>query len=194
MTGIARSSPVGQVSSSRVYFVVIAVTVVGVALWAWYVVGSPSASPVNHLSPIGEHGFAWGAPANATGSTPSGCPSAVGHYCYRIEIAGVPSGASVSNVALSLRNDSGLAMGWPSPPANDTVSLICPRVAGTCATYDTFAGGWTLNGSFSGVLGAGDSVAIYTAGTGAAYGLLGVQLVEQGIDGFSGTTVSNPFP
>jgi len=139
--------------------------------------------------PLGTN-FAWGAPVNASGTTPGGCPSAVGHYCYTIEIAGAGGGVGTSNVLLSLRSALGATVPWPSGVA---ISLFSPTNATAVATYATTTNLWTLVAPFAGALESGMTIVIYTASTGAANGLVGDSIVASGANGFSGTVPSALF-
>ena len=133
--------------------------------------------------------FGWGSPVNATGETMTGCPSAVGRYCYLIVMtAGL--GVSTSNIQLSLRAASGATIAWP---AGVTISLLSPTVRGAVATYSSTTNLWTLNGTFSGALASGMTIVIYTAGTGAANGLFGSGIEATGVNGYTGSVWSSPF-
>ncbi|HYA70316.1 MAG TPA: hypothetical protein VEH28_02975 [Thermoplasmata archaeon] len=140
-------------------------------------------------TPIGVD-FSWGIPINATGVTNPGCPVATGHYCYSIEIAGAGGGISTANVLLALRNAVGATVAWPT---GITVSLFSPTNATAVATYNTVNQSWTLNPPYGGLLSGGFTLVFYTAGTGAGNGLLGLQVVAIGTNGFSGTAPSNSF-
>jgi flagellin-like protein len=138
-------------------------------------------------APLGTN-FSWGQPINATGTTPTGCTAATGHYCYTIEIAG--SSVTTSNIVLSLRNSVGSTVAWPGTP---TISLISPTVSTAVATYSTSTSGWTLAGGFSGTISGGFSLVIYTSGVGAGAGLYGDQVVAIGASGYSGSVPSSSF-
>ncbi len=86
-------------------------------------------------APLGTN-FSWGQPVNATGTSPTGCGSASGHYCYTIEIAGAGGGVSTSNFQLALRNSLGSTVAWPT---GVSVYLISPTVATYVASYSTSA-------------------------------------------------------
>ena len=132
--------------------------------------------------------FAWGVPVNASGTETPGCGPPSSTYCYSIEIAGA-NGVSTSNVALSLRNAAGATVPWST---SDTISLFSPTNGSAVATYDPFTEVWSLVPPFGGQLSGGDTVVISTPATGDA-GLLGIELVAIGLNGFSGTVPSNAF-
>jgi len=153
--------------------------------------GSAVSVPITfaRAAPLGTV-FSWGVPVNSTGVAIEGCPSSVGHYCYAIEIAGAGQGVTTSNVLLALRTSIGTTVPWPS---GTTVSLLIPTSRSVVATYSTVNQTWTLVPPFNGDFSGGDTVVIYTAGTGSQYGLFGDQLVAIGVNGFSGTVTSNTF-
>ena len=141
-------------------------------------------------TPLGTD-FAWGTPINSTGVSVPGCTSTVGHYCYAIEIAGAGGGVNTSDFFLSLRNSVGTTVAWPS--GGVTVSLLSPTVESPVATYDTMTASWTLVPPYSGNLGGGFTIVLYTGATGAGQGLFGDELLAIGTNGFSGTVPSNAF-
>jgi len=134
--------------------------------------------------------LSWGTPINATGAVTPGCPLTTGHYCYAIEIAGAGNGVGTSNILLTLRNDVGATVPWPT---GIEVSLFSPTNASAVATYDTENASWTLVPPFDGALAGGFSLVFYTAGTGAGNGLFDLQLAAVGQNGFSGTVPSAAF-
>jgi hypothetical protein len=138
--------------------------------------------------PLGS-AFSWGIPVNASGTQTIGCGSPTTTYCYAIEIAGAGNGVSTSNVLLTLRNDAGATVPWST---QDTVSLISPTNASVVASYDPASQSWTLTPPFTGQFSSGDTILISTPATESA-GLLGLQLVAVGTNGFSGTVPSVSF-
>ena len=132
--------------------------------------------------------FAWGVPVNASAVEGPGCGPPSSTYCYSIEITGA-NGISTSDVLLSLRNDVGATVPWST---QDTISLFTPTNASVVATYDPASDTWSLVPPFTGQLSGGDTIVIATPATESA-GLLGIQLVAVGTNGFSGTVPSNPF-
>lgn len=153
--------------------------------------GSAVSVPItfSKVVPLGTN-FAWGVPINATGTTSPGCPSTSGHYCYAIEIAGAGDGITTSNIWLTLRNTVGASAPWPT---GIQVSLFSPTNMSAVASYSTVLGTWTLAPPFNGTLAGGFSLTFYTAETGVSNGLLGLEVVANGQNGFSGTVPSNPF-
>lgn len=153
--------------------------------------GGPQSETVTYTNtssrPLGPS-FGWGSATNATGTTPTGCPVAVGHYCYTVEIT--YSSTNTSHVALSLCTVTGATVAWP---AGVTISLISPITIGAVATYSTTTGLWTLVAPFTGTFMGGMTLVIYTAGTGAANGLFGDEIVAIGLNGYTGTVTSTPF-
>ena len=139
--------------------------------------------------PLGQE-FAWGTPLNLTGTVGPGCPATTGHYCYGIEIAGAGGGVTTSNILLSLQNAAGTTHPWPT---GIDISLFSPTNSSAVASYDPATDTWTLVPPYGGVLGGGFSLTFYTAGTGASNGLLGLQVVAIGQNGFSGGVPSNAF-
>jgi len=133
--------------------------------------------------------FAWGTPINATGSTPVGCPSLSGHYCYTLGIEGASGGVGTSNIFLSLMNTVGDMVTWPT---GITVSLLSSTSSSAVATYDVTTSTWALVPPFAGTLSAGFTLVFYTANT--TEGLLGLMVEASGTAGFSGTVLSNAFP
>jgi hypothetical protein len=95
------------------------------------------------------------------------------------------------SVRLNLTNLLGAPVPWP---AGIVISLLPPSNTTVLATYDTSSSSWILVGAFSGALAGGDSLVFYTAGTGAANGLLGLKVVAIGQEGFAGSVASNAFP
>jgi len=153
--------------------------------------GAPQSISVTFTSPNSKPlgaSFAWGSPINDSGTTISGCPSSTDHYCYSIEIAG--AAVSTSNVQLELRSDIGNVAPWP---AGVTVSLFSPTNVSAVATYATSTNLWNLVGPYAGQLAGGFTLVIYTAGTGSAQGLLGVEIVALGTAGYSGSVPSSFF-
>ena len=138
-------------------------------------------------SPLGTE-FGWGTPVNASGVTTEGCGSPSSTYCYAITIS-VGAGVSTGNILLTLRNDVGATIPWS---AQDTISLFSPVNGSAIATYNPTLEEWSLVPPFAGQLSSGDSLVIATPTTESA-GLLGIEIVAVGQDGFSGTVVSNPF-
>ncbi|MGA9043651.1 MAG: hypothetical protein ACLQHA_05925 [Thermoplasmata archaeon] len=158
----------------------------GIVVYIFPYAGSPKSS-----TPIGT-AFSWGPAMNATSvSGVEGCPLSTGHYCYTIEIATATIGLSVSNIQLSLRGSSGQEIAWPS--GGVVVSLVSPTATFPIATYDTATATWTLVPPFSGAIGAGDGLVIYSHATGANQGLLGEELSAIGTNGYSGVVNSLPF-
>jgi hypothetical protein len=175
------------------YFVAIAVVLALAGGLLSYTVSQPS-NAGGSSPPLAPWGPSWGTPVNASGSAPPGCPLATGHYCYSIEIAGGGE-FEISGIQFGLRNGTDQPIPWPASPANDTVSLECPNVTGRCGQYDTAAATWTIYGSTPGILIGGETVVIYTAGTGPAYGLLGDSLaLYDASEGLTNGMDSNPFP
>ena len=76
--------------------------------------------------------LSWGVPINATEAVTPGCPTTTGHYCYAIEIAGAGHGVATSNILLTLRNEVGATVRWPTGIA---VSLFPPTNLSAVATY-----------------------------------------------------------
>jgi len=180
---------------SRALFTIVAVAV-AVAFAAIALAASPGPAPSNPGTPTGPFGFAWGQPLNESGTSAPGCPATVGHYCYSVEIVMIGAGAptTVLQMQLSLRSAGGAAIPWPETPASDLVSLISPVSGAAVSVYDTATSSWTLVGNFTGAFGAGYTVAVFTGGSGAAYGLLGDELVYTGVNGVTGTVPSAAFP
>lgn len=139
--------------------------------------------------PLGQE-FSWGTPLNLTGITSPGCPVTSGHYCYGIEIAGAGGGVTTSNIVLSLRTAQGNTYPWP---AGIVISLFSPTNNSAVASYDPVTDTWALVPPYEGVLSGGFSLTFYTAGTGTSNGLLGLEVVAIGQNGFSGAVPSNPF-
>jgi len=134
--------------------------------------------------------LSWGTPYNVTGTQAQGCPATTGHYCYSIEIAGAGNGIATSNILLTLRNVEGATVPWPT---GIDVSLFSPSNISAVATYDTVLANWTLEPPFDGALSSGFTLEFYTAEIGAGNGLMGLQLVAVGQNGFSGTVSSVAF-
>lgn len=134
--------------------------------------------------------FSWGMPVNNSGSVSVGCPSAMGHYCYSVDLAG---NQSLQYLTLSLRSSVGSTIGWPAP-AVDVLSLVSP--GGTIlASYRTINSTWTADAD-SAAFGEDNSLVIYTPGVGPDYGLKGESILAEvsGPDGISFTTPSAAFP
>ena len=169
------------ISSAPAYFVVPKTGEVSV-------VGSDVSVPVTFT--VGSLGtvFAWGIPSNDSGTESPGCGPAATTYCYSITIAGA-NGVSTSNVGLSLRDAFGATVAWS---LQDTVSLFSPTNASAVATYDPSTTTWTLVPPFTGQLASGETIVIATPATATA-GLLGIELVAIGMNGYSGTVASNAF-
>jgi hypothetical protein len=134
--------------------------------------------------------FAWGTPYNLSGTTAVGCPLAVGHYCYSLEI---------SRADVITTYNFGFAMLGPSPcglwPPGTSVSLVAPPASGVVANYNMTEGGWDLVPPFNGTLAGGDTFMFYTSATGAGEGMAGIQVCASGLDGFTaGWVASSPFP
>jgi len=180
----------------RPRFWVIGVATVAALIFVAVVVLESSSIPSTGpgTTPLAPYGFFWGQPMNASGTASPGCPSAIGHYCYSIEIAGVPGELSVRQVHLSLQTANGTALPWPPDPASDRVTLVAPVPTNPCAEYDTASSHWTPFGNFTGALSGGFTVVIFTGGVGASYGLSGDAIVYTGVDGSSGATPSATFP
>jgi len=139
-------------------------------------------------APLGTN-FAWGTPVNASGTTPTGCAVATGHYCYTVEV--LPNGGlTTSNIQFSLRNSLGSTIGFPT---GALLYLTSPSTAGILATYTPSSTSWALAAGFNGVIPNGGGIAIYTTGVGAANGMLGDQIVAIGVSGYSGTVPSASF-
>ncbi len=180
--------------STRITFGVVAAALLARGIVGAYLLSQPpSPSPVAS-APIGPGGLAWGAPENSSGSTSVGCPAAPGHYCYPIEIAG-GAALALSGAELSLRNASGGSVAWPAPPGNDTISLTCANGTGTCALYDSANAMWTVYGSNPTSFLGGETLVVFTPGTGPSFGLQGDALVlTDAADGITNGDVANPFP
>jgi len=138
-------------------------------------------------SPLGTE-FGWASPYNASGETVPECGSPSSTYCYAISIA-VGAGVSTGNILLTLRNDVGATVPWS---AQDTISLFSPANGSALATYIPTLEEWSLVPPFTGQLSSGETIFITTPTTESA-GLLGIELVAVGQNGFSGTVASNPF-
>jgi len=142
-------------------------------------------------APLGTN-FSWGQPFNVTGTTPTGCAAATGHYCYSLEIAGAGSGVGTTNFILDLRNAGGATVAWPA--GGITVSLISPTTVAAVATYATGTSTWTLVAPFTGTIsGGGYTIVLYTTTVGTGNGLFGDQLVAIGQNGYAGTVPSASF-
>ena len=154
--------------------------------------GSDVSVPIafSQAVPLGT-ALSWGPPANETGTVFAGCPTTTGHYCYVIEIGGAGHGLATSNIVLSLRNEVGSTIHWPT---GIVITLFSPTSTPPLATYDTPSGTWALVPPYDGALASGLTLVFYTAGTGAGNGLLGLELVAIGQNGFSGTVQSAAFP
>jgi len=177
------------------FWVVVVATVAALIVAVGLLFNSASPPPSGPGGPpIAPFGWAWGQPLNESGTSSTDCPSTIGHYCYSVEIASVPGGLLVWQVHLTLESANGSARSWPSDPTSDRVTLVAPIPPAECAEYDTATSQWTLLGNFTGTVGAGFTVVIWTGGAGASYGLSGDTIVYTGVDGATGTNPSATFP
>ncbi len=173
MSATSRSTPSAEQTgpSAAVAGSIIVGTIAVMLVVSYYALLLAPSSP-NCLD-CGVPAFAWGVPVNESGTTPAGCPTAAGHYCYSIEVAG--SDIQLQNLSLSLRSSNGTLVAWPAPPWADTVHLINANSV-PAAEYSTSKATWSPSPSYSGVTG-GESIVIYTFGLGPFFGLRGLALV-----------------
>lgn len=180
--------------SIRIPFGVVAVALLATGIVGAYLLSQPSSPSPAASAPVGPLGIEWGVPENSSGSTSVGCPATLGHYCYQLEIAGGEA-LALSGAELGLRNTSGGWVAWPASPGNDTISLACANDAGTCAEYDAAIATWTVYGSDPTTFLGGETVVVFTAGTGPSFGLHGDALVlTDAAEGIANGDVANPFP
>ena len=178
--------------SDRGFRAIVVASLVAMLLFALALFELPTSTPLPACGGFDcSSMFSWGTPMNQTGSAPPGCPLVSGHYCYTIEIVG--ANLNVRNMNLSLATVNG-TIPWPSIPASDTVSLLSPEYGAPVAYFDTATFSWTTDGNFTGVVGGGFTIVVFTGGTGATFGLRGDTLVLHGANGATLTVPSNTFP
>lgn len=139
----------------------------------------------------------WGDPSNDTSTGGNGC-TAAGHYCYHIEMVVTGRSVNVDQLTLALQTPAGMPVSWPTSVTGTggAITVISPTTALTVARYWPLNSSWQIVSPFTGVLGSGFSLVIYCGGAaeGANQGLLGLEVVAVGSNGYSGTVPSAQFP
>ncbi len=147
-------------------------------------------------APLGSQ-VVWGAPMNVSGESTPGCATLT-HYCYRVIFEWAGSDLRTSILTLGLQNVAGLPAGWPASMAGagGTVKMMDATSGSVVANYWVANSTWQALPLFTGGITSGFSLVFYGGGAaeGAHQGLSGLELVGIGINGYSGTVLSSPFP
>jgi FlaG/FlaF family flagellin (archaellin) len=180
------------VSDMVATLLIVAITVV---LAAVLYIAVTSWTTTSGSAPLGS-AFAWGSPSNTTATATNGCADTA-HYCYTIPMVVTGTDVPVVRITFYLQTPTGVPAAWPTSVTGTggSLELFGPTSGSMSGRYWPLNSTWQTVPPFDGVIMSGSSLVIYCGGAaeGSHQGLLGLEIVAFGTNGYSGTVASGVF-